>query len=181
MNALILILAATVGAKDLDGDGLITEHDAHKIIYAAWYSGFGQEEAASVYDPVMNFNANQVIDSTDMGYWLHSINEPAAKVGAYAPWGDVNTDGAFNSTDLVQMLARGQYEDGIEDNSRWGDGDVHLDWDFRSDDLVFALSYGLYEYKWPRTAVAVPEPASWKMSLVAAGVGLWLIWLGRRK
>ena len=59
--------------------------------------------------------------------------------------GDANRDGLFDSSDLVQVFQRGEYEDGIEDNSDWEDGDWNGDKDFDSSDLVMAFQTGLYE------------------------------------
>jgi hypothetical protein len=58
--------------------------------------------------------------------------------------GDANRDGIFNSSDLVLVLAAGQYEDSIAGNSRWEEGDWNGDGDFTTADLVLALSAGNY-------------------------------------
>lgn len=54
-------------------------------------------------------------------------------------FGDVNLDGEFGTADLVQIFARGEYEDDIEGNSTWADGDWNGDGEFDSQDLVIAL------------------------------------------
>ena len=59
--------------------------------------------------------------------------------------GDVNDDGVFNSSDLVQVFQAGEYEDGILRNSTYEEGDWNGDGEFDSSDLVMAFQTGLYE------------------------------------
>ena len=66
--------------------------------------------------------------------------------------GDANLDGEFNSTDLVDVLAAGEYEDNIAVNSSWAEGDWNTDGEFTSADLVDALADGGYEFG-PRVAL----------------------------
>ena len=61
----------------------------------------------------------------------------------FAAPGDANIDGGFNSTDLVEVLANGEYEDTVVSNSTWSEGDWNNDLEFDSADLVAA---------WPRVA-----------------------------
>lgn len=83
-------------------------------------------------------------------------------------YGDANLDGEFNTSDLVQILQGGQYEDNVLRNSRWETGDFNGDLEFTTSDLVRALQTGAYE-RGPRAAVAaVPEPASLWMLLLTA-------------
>ena len=42
-------------------------------------------------------------------------------------FGDANLDGAFDSGDLVQIFATGEYEDDQSGNSTWADGDWNCD------------------------------------------------------
>ena len=83
-----------------------------------------------------DFNADGRIDLDDMAYFraeLYSVRV-----------GDANFDGRFNSSDLVDVFARGQYEDGVVENSLWTDGDWNCDKEFDSSDFVFALTEGSY-------------------------------------
>ena len=74
--------------------------------------------------------------------------------------GDANLDGVFNASDLVSVLAAGEYGDNIVGNSNWSTGDWDGDGEFDTSDLVVALDAGGYE-RGPREAVAVvPEPGS---------------------
>jgi hypothetical protein len=61
--------------------------------------------------------------------------------------GDANRDGQFDSSDLVQVFQRGEYDDGIVGNSTWEEGDWNDDGEFDSSDLVLAFQTGLYEHK----------------------------------
>ena len=56
--------------------------------------------------------------------------------------GDANHDGHFNSSDIVQIMQAGEYEDGINNNSTWEEGDFDRDGDFTTSDLVLAFSSG---------------------------------------
>ena len=56
--------------------------------------------------------------------------------------GDANRDGIFNSQDLTQVFATAEYDDGIPDNSVWGEGDWNCDGEFDSGDLVRAFESG---------------------------------------
>lgn len=71
--------------------------------------------------------------------------------------GDANSDGVFNSLDLVDVFTSGEFEDAIEDNSTWSEGDWNGDLDFDSSDFIAAFVEGSYvELAGP--AAAVPEP-----------------------
>ncbi len=85
-------------------------------------------------------------------------------------YGDSNLDGEFNSSDFVVTFTAGEYEDALNENSRWATGDWNGDKEFNSSDFVKAFSNGGYE-QGPRAAAAVPEPATaiwFSASLLAA-------------
>ncbi len=86
-------------------------------------------------------------------------------------YGDANLDGEFNSTDLVQVLVSGEYEDQRPLNSTWSTGDWNGDLEFTTGDLVLALSAGGYE-KGPKSH-PIPEPTSISLLLLP------LLWSGR--
>ncbi|MEZ6119682.1 MAG: hypothetical protein R3C28_24375 [Pirellulaceae bacterium] len=67
-------------------------------------------------------------------------------------FGDSNLDGEFNSADLVNIFAAGEYEDDIDGNSTWATGDWSGNGEFDSADLVLAFQDGGYELG-PREAV----------------------------
>ena len=58
--------------------------------------------------------------------------------------GDANGDGVFDSSDLIQVFQRGEYEDNIAENSVWEDGDWTGDLEFDSSDLIAAFQHGQY-------------------------------------
>ena len=58
--------------------------------------------------------------------------------------GDANFDGQFDSEDLAFVFAAGEYEDGVPQNSTFGEGDWNDDGDFTSEDLVWAFQFGAY-------------------------------------
>ena len=58
--------------------------------------------------------------------------------------GDVNGDGKFDSSDLVQVFQAGEYEDQIVGNSTFEDGDWNGGGDFTTQDLVHAFQFGHY-------------------------------------
>jgi hypothetical protein len=68
--------------------------------------------------------------------------------------GDANLDGVFDSSDLLLVLAAGEYEDNIPDNSTWAEGDWNDDGDFTSADLVAAMATGRYVDNAPLQAAA---------------------------
>jgi hypothetical protein len=81
--------------------------------------------------------------------------------------GDANVDGLFNSTDLVQVFQRSEYEDAVVGNSTLSDGDWNSDHEFDSGDLVAAFQTGKYEQAGAATS-SVPEPTGVVSILVGA-------------
>jgi hypothetical protein len=75
-------------------------------------------------------------------------------------FGDANLDGLFDSADLVEALAAGEYEDDVPMNSGWATGDWNGDSEFTSEDLVVALADGGYKQGPRLLAMAVSEPTS---------------------
>jgi hypothetical protein len=93
--------------------------------------------------------------------------------GALLEWsflypGDANGDLIFDSNDLIQVFAAGQYEDAIVGNSDWSTGDWNFDGDFTSGDLVTALQLNSYNAA-PGARPVVPEPASGLLLLLGLG------------
>ena len=99
---------------------------------------------------IRDLTGDDVVDQRDLRMWVHELSQT---------WfGDTNLDGLFSSDDLVAILAAGEYEDNVGQNSRWSTGDWNADLEVDSADLVFALADGGYEAG-PRPA-AVPEPSA---------------------
>lgn len=99
------------------------------------------------------------IDFNDRERWILDIQN--------SYFGDSNLDGVFDSKDLVAVFQTAEYDDGIEDNSTWGEGDWNGDGDFDSKDLVLAFQYAGYD-QGPRVAQFVPEPSAIALFVVGA-------------
>jgi hypothetical protein len=81
--------------------------------------------------------------------------------------GDLNGDGVFNSTDLLEALKSGKYEDGIPGNATFAEGDFNGDGDFNSRDLVWVFTYGVYEGAPPVAAGFAVQPHALLRAAVA--------------
>lgn len=90
---------------DFNGDGALTAEDIDLLTLAV---GGGDLS----YD-VNGDSAVQMGD--DRSFWVIDLKN--------SYMGDSNLDGEFSSADFVAVFAIGEYEDGIADNSTWGDGD----------------------------------------------------------
>lgn len=58
--------------------------------------------------------------------------------------GDANSDGVFDSTDLIAVFQVDEYEDDVVGNSTWAEGDWNCDGDFDTQDLIAAFQVGNY-------------------------------------
>jgi probable HAF family extracellular repeat protein len=113
----------------------------------------------------LDADGNWRVEEADREYWVEHL--------ARTWFGDADVDGQFSSQDLVRVFQAGQYEDSEPRNSGWVEGDWDGSGDFQSSDLVLAFQSGGYE-RGPRTASAVPEPASAHL-LVASGILLTMV------
>ncbi len=108
--------------------------------------------------PDFDLNGDSAVDVADQKMWVESIKKTY--------YGDANLDGIFNTTDLIQVFQRGEYEDVVPLNSTWEDGDFNGDAEFNTTDLIVAFQGGGFELG-PRAAVlAVPEPGSLALLLI---------------
>jgi hypothetical protein len=147
---------------DFDGDGRLREVDIN------WLSS---EARVGTHATSFDLNGDGLVDDSDRAVWVHDLKQTT--------FGDANLDGAFNSTDLVEVLAAGEYEDDVAGNSRWGTGDWNGNGDFQTSDLILAMQEGSYEVE-PAAAVAsVPEPAT--ISLLAGIISLAGWWQRQRR
>ncbi len=145
---------------DFNGNGMLDVGDID-ILTA--------ESASGENRPLYDLTGDGLVNESDVNTWAKS------KEIGYTWIGDANFDGQFNTSDFVQVLGIGKYEQpGAA--AVWSEGDWNGDGVFGTGDLVAALSDGGYELG-PRTDVAaVPEPSSWTLILLAA-----LACLGRRR
>jgi hypothetical protein len=100
-----------------------------------------------------------VIDGADHRLWVKDLKRTS--------FGDANLDGQFASSDFVNVLQAGEYEDVIPLNSTWSTGDWNADGDFTTLDVVVAFQDGGYE-QGPRAGAEVPEPAGQLFVLATA-------------
>jgi hypothetical protein len=140
-------------AGDFDGNGTLGLKDID-ILTAQVVSG--------LHNLWYDLNADSLVDDLDRQTWVHDLKSTYL--------GDADLNGTFDSTDLVQVLAFGEYEDGVELNSTWLTGDWDGDGDFTSGDLVEALADGGYDVA--PGAAAVPEPAGVVLAIVAAALAV---------
>jgi hypothetical protein len=116
-------------AADLDRDGVLDARDLDLLASAV---RDGSSEAGAT-----DLSGDGRLDHQDVEYVVRNLLN--------THFGDANLDGRFDSSDLVQIFQRGQYEDHVAGNSGWADGDWNGDGEFDSSDLVFAMQHGGYE------------------------------------
>jgi hypothetical protein len=146
---------------DFDGSGLLSAIDID------WLSA---QVRAGGNLAAFDLNGDTQVNDLDRTVWVEQLKRTYL--------GDANLDGQFNSSDLVEVLAAGQYEDTFAGNSLWATGDWNGDAEFDSGDLIAAMQAGGYDLG-PRPAVAsVPEPAT---MMGMPGLALaFLAWRGCR-
>ena len=111
-------------SADLNQDGEINASDIDRLCLAVSNS-----------ETEFDLNGDGIVDLADRDLLL-------AMMGS--TMGDANLDGIFNSSDLVDVLIAGEYEDDIQGNSGWAEGDWNCDGDFNTQDFVAALERGTY-------------------------------------
>lgn len=144
---------------DFDSDGELTATDID-LLNAAIRTGANDE--------MFDVTSDGAVNDADRAHWVEVLKNTY--------FGDANLDGEFNSGDFVFVFTGGEYEDGIEGNSTWGEGDWNGDTEFGSSDFVLAFQGQGYEQGPRLEAQAVPEPSAWS---VALGIPL-LLWCRRR-
>jgi hypothetical protein len=93
-------------------------------------------------DAQFDIDDNGQLDRNDVTTWLQMAG--TTNVGRAFTFGDVNLDGTFDSSDLVEVFTFGGYEDQISGNANWSSGDWDGDGEFSTSDLVLAFSTGAY-------------------------------------
>lgn len=149
--------------SDFDADGQLGLGDMNLLL---------EEVNRGTNDATYDINKDGTVDANDITMFASSPDKLNTFIG------DANLDGEFNSSDLVAGLAAGQYEDAIEDNSRWESGDWNGDLEFTSGDLVAGLADGGYEAGPRAAAMAIPEPSTVALLLLGS---LTLLRAGRRR
>ena len=105
---------------DFDRNGILTSADID-LLFANIHSHSS--------DPGFDLNGDQAIDHLDASRLVREIME--------VPWGDVNLDGQFDTTDLLEAFSSGGY--GTSQRASWSTGDWNGDGLFDSADLVLAF------------------------------------------
>jgi formylglycine-generating enzyme len=153
-------IARAFSPLDLNGDDQVDHEDIDLLT---------REVRRWTLNTAYDLNDDGVVNADDRRVWVEDLKNTY--------FGDSDLNGVFDSSDLVQVLVIGQYEDGLSGNSSWSTGDWDGDGEFGSSDFVFALQAGGFE-QGPRTSLAaVPEPAGG----LTVPLGLSLLWLNRRR
>ena len=111
-------------------------------------------------DDMFDLNRDSNVDQKDHQVWIKSLK--------HSWYGDANFDGAFNTSDFLQVFEAGKYEKGWLDAwgslqgelASWSEGDWNGDGVFDTGDFVIAFEDGGYEQGPRSDVVAVPEPGS---------------------
>jgi hypothetical protein len=134
---------------DFNGDGILDAADIDQL---------SEQVRLHANDSLYDLNDDSLVNDLDRQVWVHDLKQ--------THFGDADLNGSFDSADLVQVLASGEYEDGVELNSTWITGDWDGDGDFTSGDLVMAMADGGYK----AGAAAVPEPSGIMLAMTAAAL-----------
>jgi hypothetical protein len=154
------VLSSNIQIVDLDMDG-------DRDLFAYRFNPVGQQEiiwfenldglgsfgpalriGTPLSSPVayLDFSIAHVADSEgdgDNDVFVVQVNRDITLL-EHRVTGDSNNDGVFDSSDLVAVLAQGQYEDGMYRNSTFDSGDWNRDREFDTKDIVFAFQAGTY-------------------------------------
>jgi hypothetical protein len=112
---------------DFDSDGQVTASDIDFLFAAI---------RRNAIDDQFDLNRDGKVDSEDARELIENVLNTS--------FGDSNLDGIFDSSDLVAIFQRGEYEDTVEGNSTWSEGDWNGDGDFNTSDLVIAFAAATY-------------------------------------
>lgn len=146
---------------DFDHDASLTSFDMDLLTRSLQIQKPINANLTLTVEPSFDVNQDKTVDFNDRRFWIESIARTYS--------GDASLDGQFDSMDLIQVLAAGQYNDSEPGNSGWAEGDWTGDGDFDPSDLIEALQAGGYE-QGPRAAVSsVPEPAGLEFCLLGLG------------
>jgi len=146
---------------DFNGDGLLDAVDIDRL---------SMEIRTAGGDLAFDLNDDVLVNAEDRRLWVKELRNTY--------FGDTDLDGAFNSSDMIQVFVKGKYETG--EVAGWVEGDWDGNGFFDSSDMITAFVDGGYE-KGPQTeAFAVPEPTS-ALLLIAGFTGVIVRWRRLRR
>lgn len=144
-NAGRITIVAPFVLGDFNLDGVLDATDIDLLSAAV------REQSA---DALFDVDGDGEVSKNDRAFWVNDLKRTY--------FGDANLDGQFDSSDFVQALQFGEYDDELVGNSTWASGDFNGDSEFDSGDLVVAFQVGAYEQgPRPPLALSVPEPTSY--------------------
>ena len=129
---------------------VLGDFNGNELLDAADIDLLSEEVRAGKNTASFDLNADALVNDIDRQVWVHDLKQTY--------FGDSDLNGLFDSTDLVQVLAFGEYEDEVPMNSTWVTGDWDGDGDFTSSNLVLALADGGYDAITRQATHSVPEP-----------------------
>lgn len=151
------------------GSNLTGDYNTDGVLDVADIDKLSRKVRENTHKLAFDLNTDGLVDFEDRRIWVEDL--------ANTYFGDSNLDGVFDSADLVEVFAAGEYEDGISANSSWSEGDWDGDGEFGTSDLVLAFSADGYD-RGPRQPIAdVPEPRS----IVLLALGFAILVCGCRK
>jgi hypothetical protein len=137
---------------DFDGDCLLTAIDINMLT---------AEVLSEQHNVRYDLDGDMMVIDADRKVWVEQLK--------FTYFGDANLDLEFDSSDMVQVFAKGKYE--TQEDATWEEGDWNGNLLFDSSDMVAAFAGGGYE-KGPKgqlavAATAVPEPSGLALLLLA--------------
>jgi hypothetical protein len=131
-----------------------------EVSLSAFHSAYAATCCCFCHNPDYDVSFDGQVDGQDLTVWVRDLKNTY--------FGDANLDGEFDTSDFVEVLAAGQYEDGQSGNSSRTTGDWNGDREFDTSDLVAALQDGGYEQGSRSGVIAVPEPSTFFLTFFAA-------------
>jgi hypothetical protein len=162
-GVVVKLFASPTRAGDVNGNGELDAQDIDLL---------SQAVRSASDELFFDLSGDGIVNPDDRAMWVTQLR--------HSYFGDSNLDGTFDSQDLVDVLAAGQYEDQVPLNSGWASGDWDGDGEFKTQDFLLAMAEGGYETG-PRPALSVPEPSSLQLLFVWLSIMLTgLLSRGRR-
>lgn len=164
-------------------DGRVLLYDLKAIDYDANLTMDGRDIdriGRAIRDPTrVDWREFQRYDLDGSGMLDRSDLETMLQTYLGVDFGDMNLDGYFDSTDLIDALAAGFYDRPVE--AGWSSGDWNQDTRFDSTDLLIAFQAGNYvaSHGLPPDAPVAPSPMVPEPSGAALGLAMVVVICGR--